>query len=155
MKRIAIVLMACSIAAGVFAGGKTESKNAPAAQPAAQKKAPGALPIVDQPQTIRIFFQQEPQVLDYVNNKLTAYLEGKTNIKIDWDLVLSKDKTQKMNLILATNQGLPDVFMGGMDTSLVVAYAARAPSCRSTSTSTTTRSTCRKSSSRYRTSRRS
>ena len=126
MKRIACVLMACSIAAAAFAAGQTESKNEPKAQPSAtQKKAPGALPIVDQPQTIRIFFQQEPQVLDYANNKLTAYLEGKTNIKIDWDLVLAKDKTQKMNLILATNQGLPDVFMGGMDTSLVVAYAAQ------------------------------
>jgi len=88
-------------------------------------KAPGEMPIVDEPYTLRIFFQQEPQVLDYEDNKLTKFLEEKTGIKIQWDLVTSKDKTQKMNLILATGQDLPDVFMGGMDTSLLIEYAAQ------------------------------
>ncbi len=86
---------------------------------------PGALPLTTDPVTLRIFFQQEPQVLDYVDNKLTKHLEEMTGVKIEWDLVLSQDKTQKLNLLLATGQGLPDVFMGGMDTSTLVEYASQ------------------------------
>ena len=74
---------------------------------------------------LRIFFQQEPQVLDYVDNKLTHHIEEQFNVKIEWDLVLGQDKTQKLNLILATQQNLPDVFMGGMDTSTVVEYGSQ------------------------------
>ena len=91
----------------------------------AGKKEPGALPVTDEPVTLRVFYQQEPQVLDFEDNKLTKYLEEQTNVKIEWDLVLSKDKTQKLNLLLATGESLPDVFMGGMDTSLLVEHAAQ------------------------------
>ncbi len=113
LKTAITVLMAALLALGGAAAALAESP------------APGTLPLTDEPVTLRIFFQQEPQVLDYVDNKLTKHLQKLTNVAIDWDLVLSQDKTQKLNLLLATGQGLPDVFMGGMDTSTLVEYAAQ------------------------------
>jgi putative aldouronate transport system substrate-binding protein len=124
MKRLFCVALVCACLAPLFAGGGGQRQTQ---QPAAalSNVPPGTLPISTEPVTLRIFYQQEPQVLDFVDNKLTKYLEKQTNIKIEWDLVLSRDKTTKLNLMLATGQGLPDVFMGGMDTSLLVAYAAQ------------------------------
>jgi putative aldouronate transport system substrate-binding protein len=125
MKRIFILALACVTLAPLFAGGGRQDAQGPAQSTVVSNLAPGTLPVTSEPVTLRIFFQQEPQVLDYVDNKLTKYLEKQTNVKIQWDLVLSRDKTQKLNLILATGQDLPDVFMGGMDTSLLVAYASQ------------------------------
>ena len=97
-----------------------ETEKTPADSSAAE---PGQLPIVTEPYTLNIFFQQETQVLDYEDNKLTKFLEEETGIHIEWNLVPGKDKTQKLNLLLATGQDLPDVFMGGMETATVIEYA--------------------------------
>ncbi|GHV92050.1 ABC transporter substrate-binding protein [Spirochaetia bacterium] len=123
MKRIVIITVCAALAfTALGCGKKAESPAASGAQ-ALSGMAPGTLPVTKDPVTLKIFYQQEPQVLDFVDNKLTKYLEKQTGVKIEWDLVLSRDKTTKLNLLLATGQNLPDVFMGGMDTSLVVAYA--------------------------------
>jgi putative aldouronate transport system substrate-binding protein len=106
----------------VLSCGKKPTATA-AGGPDLRNLAPGTLPLTTEPVTLRIFFQQEPQVLDFVDNKLTKYVEKQTGVKIEWDLVLSREKTTKLNLMLATGEGMPDVFMGGMDTSLLVAYA--------------------------------
>jgi putative aldouronate transport system substrate-binding protein len=123
MKRFFCIVSVCLCLSPLFAGGNSQQSKSSAPSQTISNVPPGTLPIVQQPVTLRVFYQQEPQVLDFVDNKMTKYLEKQTNIKIDWDLVLSRDKTTKLNLMLATNQGLPDVFMGGMDTSLLVAYA--------------------------------
>jgi putative aldouronate transport system substrate-binding protein len=123
MKKFFCAALACACLSSLFAGGGGQRTQQPAVSPAISNLPPGTLPVTNEPVTLRIFYQQEPQVLDFVDNKLTKYLEKQTNVKIEWDLVLSRDKTTKLNLMLATGQGLPDVFMGGMDTSLVVAYA--------------------------------
>ncbi len=113
MKRLLKVSFAILLATAMLLGGSLAAL------------AEVVLPLTTEPVTLRVFFQQEPQVLDYVDNKLTKHLEEMTGVKIEWDLVLSKDKTQKLNLLLATGQGLPDVFMGGMDTSTLVDYASQ------------------------------
>ena len=143
MKRFFSIVLSALLAAGSLAGcsgggdqaasggtssaaeGSQASSSSAASAPAVSDKAPGEMPIVDEPITLSIFFQQEPQVLDYEDNKLTKFLEEKTNIHIEWNLVLSKDKDQKLNLLLATGQDLPDVFMGGMTTALLVDYAGQ------------------------------
>jgi putative aldouronate transport system substrate-binding protein len=125
MKKLFCSVLVCVCLSPLFAGGGGQKSQQSAATQVISNLPPGTLPVTAEPVTLRIFYQQESQVLDYVDNKLTKHLEEKTNIHIDWDLVSSRDKTQKLNLLLATGQGLPDVFMGGMDTSLLVDYASQ------------------------------
>ena len=123
MKKLFVGILMCVCLTGVWAGGSSQKSGPSASSTPLSGMAPGTLPIVKEPVTLRIFFQQEPQVLDYVDNKFTKYLEKQTGVKIDWDLVTSSEKTTKLNLILATGQDRPDVYMGGMDTPLLVSYA--------------------------------
>jgi putative aldouronate transport system substrate-binding protein len=123
MKRFLVITVCAVLALTALSCSKKPAAVVATGGQSLSSAAPGTLPIVQEPVTLRIFYQQEPQVLDFVDNKMTKFLEKQTNIHIDWDLTTSADKTQKLNLMLATGQSLPDVFMGGMDVSLVVAYA--------------------------------
>ncbi|GHV50435.1 ABC transporter substrate-binding protein [Spirochaetia bacterium] len=125
MKRTVTVVFVCVLLTVLFAGCGKKAASAATSGPALSGLPPGTLPVTQEKVDLRIFFQQESQVLDYVDNKFTKHLEEQTNVHINWELVSSQDKTQKLNLLLATGQDLPDVFMGGMDTSILVAYAAQ------------------------------
>lgn len=85
--------------------------------------AKGELPIVEEPVTLKIFMSQEPSVTDYVDNKLTKYLEEQTGIHVEWELVPVQDREQKLNLLLASGENLPDIIMGGISNDLIVQYA--------------------------------
>lgn len=85
--------------------------------------AKGELPIVEEPVTLKVFMAQEPSVIDYEDNKLTKYLEEQTGIHVEWELVSVQDKEQKLNLMLASGEDLPDIIMGGISNDLIVQYA--------------------------------
>ncbi len=84
--------------------------------------AKGVFPITKEKKTLKIMMQQHPAVLDYVNNELTKYLETRTNVKIEWQLVPAADWNTKLNLVLASNTDLPDIIMGGVSSALVSKY---------------------------------
>lgn len=73
--------------------------------------APGTLPIVQEPVTLTIMVAQHPNIEDYVNNKMTKYLEEQTGVKINWVIIPSQDATQRVNLMLASQVDMPDVIM--------------------------------------------
>jgi len=123
MKRFLFGILVCVSLTGVWAGGS--SQNSSKTSVPMSGVAPGTLPIVKEPLTLRLFYQQTPQVLDFVDNKFTKFLEKQTGIKVEWDLVPTAEKTAKLNLMLATGQNLPDVFVGGMDSSTMVAYGGQ------------------------------
>lgn len=56
----------------------------------------GVLPITSKKTELTVFMPQQPGVEDYETNKLTLYLEDKTNVHIKWELVPSKDRDQKL-----------------------------------------------------------
>jgi putative aldouronate transport system substrate-binding protein len=72
----------------------------------------GQFPITEQKTTIRIMVPANPVVEDYATNEFTKYLEEKTNIHIEWDVVPSKSAAEKLNLVLSSGNDLPDVIMG-------------------------------------------
>lgn len=73
--------------------------------------AAGEFPITEEPTTIRIMVNARPSVENYATNAFTKYLEEKTNIKIEWDIVPSTAAAEKLNLTFGGGN-LPDVIMG-------------------------------------------
>ena len=85
--------------------------------------APGVYPIVDEKVDMTVFMTQVPAVTDYDDNRLTEYMEEKTNVRITWQLVSANDREQKLNLMLASGDALADVIMGGVPSPILVDYA--------------------------------
>lgn len=73
--------------------------------------AAGEFPITEEPTTIRIMVNARPGVENYKTNAFTKYLEEKTNVKIEWDIVPSTAAAEKLNLTFGGGN-LPDVIMG-------------------------------------------
>jgi len=73
--------------------------------------APGELPITKEKTTIKIMTHANSLVEDFATNAFTKYLEEKTNIHIEWDILPEKSATEKLNLVLASGEDLPDVIM--------------------------------------------
>ncbi|MBJ6359939.1 ABC transporter substrate-binding protein [Paenibacillus sp. GCM10012307] len=71
----------------------------------------GQFPITNEKTTIRIMVPSNPVVEDYATNEFTKYLEERTNIHIEWDIIPSKSSAEKLNLILSSGDDLPDVIM--------------------------------------------
>ena len=72
----------------------------------------GTYPIVKQPMTIRMFAPQFPTIEDMKTNAFTVFLEEKTNIKIDWDLVPNNALKDRKQLMLASGD-YPEVILHG------------------------------------------
>ncbi len=82
-----------------------------------------AFPIVEEKITLEVMTPIELNVEDYNTNALTLEMEEKTNIHILWNLVPRPDIQQKVNLILASNTDLPDIFMDApIDTTTIMSY---------------------------------
>lgn len=79
-------------------------------EPVGKVSAPDTFPIVDSKLTIRVMTKTNPSVQDFETNAFTKYIEDKTNIHIEWELVPVSVAAEKLNLTLASGD-LPDVIM--------------------------------------------
>lgn len=112
---LSLALSACS---GNNGGGSQEpavkNNTPPAAEQPEGKPAvtpAGQMPITEEKTTIRIMTHANSLVEDFATNEFTKYLEEKTNIHIEWDILPEKSATEKLNLVLASGEDLPDVIM--------------------------------------------
>ena len=82
----------------------------------------GQFPIVTEPVTLKILLYSTEQVSDFNKNAYTQWLEEKTGIDLEIELVSgsSTDAQTKLNLVLASGD-LPDVLMGFQMTPSLVA----------------------------------
>jgi putative aldouronate transport system substrate-binding protein len=71
----------------------------------------GQFPIVAEPITIKAFMCPTSMVRDYKDNEFTRWLEGLTNINLEFDIPPMSDAQQKLNLMLASGD-LPEVIIG-------------------------------------------
>lgn len=86
----------------------------------------GTFPLVEDKITFRILSIQDPMVEDYNTNKLTKHMEDTTNVHIEWDLVPQKDAMTKLNLVLASNQDIPDIIMNiELPNDMLVKYGSQ------------------------------
>ncbi|MFI3206916.1 MAG: extracellular solute-binding protein [Clostridia bacterium] len=89
--------------------------------------APGEVPIVlDEAVTLSIFavpHSDSCSKLDSSENEFTAKLEEATNIKLEWTLVTSADKTAKLNLLFQSNSYEDLIFNSYWDGATTYSYA--------------------------------
>ncbi len=75
--------------------------------------APGELPIVTEPVTLSLGLRQNVQITDYEDNYLTNYLEDTAGVNLEF-VFFPSDNTeaqQKLELMVASNQELPDMLI--------------------------------------------
>lgn len=101
------LLLALSLALPAFASADL----VPSEFGGASVTAAGVLPIVKEPVTLSIMVAQHANIEDYINNKMTKYMEEQTGVKINWIIIPSQDATQRVNLMLASQVDMPDVIM--------------------------------------------
>lgn len=73
---------------------------------------PGTFPITKEKVTLKVFVASDPNIEDLKTNLMTQEYEDMTNVHIEWIEVSSADVEQRKNLLLSTNQDLPDIFLG-------------------------------------------
>lgn len=118
MIKLVALLMAAAMLLTACSGGKDKSQ-----QESGDKSGAGAggegediytevgtYPIVKDKITLSVFQRQLPHIVDYETNDFTKYLEEKTNINFDFITVPTDAITEKINLMM-TSDDLPDMFM--------------------------------------------
>jgi putative aldouronate transport system substrate-binding protein len=71
----------------------------------------GTFPIVKEPITIRVMVKANALVEDFATNWFSKWMEEKTNIKVQWEVIPENAAQEKLNLVLSSGD-YPDVIMG-------------------------------------------
>jgi putative aldouronate transport system substrate-binding protein len=88
-----------------------ESSTTPTGNYLDNMTAPGEFPIVIDPVTLRIWISPPSWIGDLNENWFTEYFSNKTNINFEFMRNNMEDHWESMNLILASQADLPDVFL--------------------------------------------
>lgn len=72
--------------------------------------APGELPIVKDKITLKLGTYSNNNVIDYATNEYTKFLEKKTGIDFDFEVMVNPE--QKIKILLAADDELPDLLFG-------------------------------------------
>ncbi|SEC29500.1 carbohydrate ABC transporter substrate-binding protein, CUT1 family [Paenibacillus sp. GP183] len=118
MKKMTIIACLIILFGAVFLSGCQDNKSADSSQ---NSNAPGnstssvnpagQFPITNDKTTLKVMVPENSVVKDFSTNEFTKYLEEKTNIHIDWEIIPSKSASEKLNLVLSGGD-YPDVIMG-------------------------------------------
>lgn len=95
------------------------------AGPESNMNPAGIFPIVKEPVTLSVFVAPEPWLGEFKDNWVTQEYEKITNVKIEWMQVGRDDVANRINLLLASGTGLPDVFMTGINREQQVVYGGQ------------------------------
>jgi putative aldouronate transport system substrate-binding protein len=87
---------------------------------------PIAEPLTAEPVTFRVFMVRSDEVTDYDDNAFTRWLEEKTNVHVQWDLVPEEDAQSKLNVMLASGD-IPDIIFpgGSINLSQLLLYGSQ------------------------------
>ncbi len=113
MKRtLAILVWAAVAAAAVMAAGATEPAAAAEAKSYLANLTPaGTLPVVKEKVTFKVLAQVEPNIQDINTNYATRWIEGRTNVHLEWQNVQGSDASEKIRLVLSSGKDLPDILL--------------------------------------------
>ena len=106
MKKILALLIALAI---LMSGAMIASADELEMSDVANMTAPGVLPIVTEPVTITFSFAPNATVSDFYDNDWTHWLQDNTGITIDFFFLPNENPGQKLELMIAANETLPDV----------------------------------------------
>lgn len=72
----------------------------------------GTFPITNEKITLRVWCNlPEPMVNTITTNDATVWLEEKTNIHLDWEIIDINGAAEKLRVMMAANADLPDIIM--------------------------------------------
>ncbi len=94
---------------------------------ASNLNAPGQLPVCKETETIRVLISQSPHVQSYKygENKLTTFLQDRTNVIIEHILYPEADAQTKLNIELSTGGDLGDLILIQMDRAMLATYGGQ------------------------------
>jgi len=81
-------------------------------------------PLTPETVTFRVLMVSSDEVTDYDDNAFTKWLEGKTNVHVQWDLVPEDDVQSKLNVMLASGD-IPDIIFGAVNPSQLLLYGSQ------------------------------
>ena len=125
---LATALSACGSSGGAASSSGTASVAASSEAPSYldNMTAPGEYPIVKEQVKLRVWMSPPSWVGDLDENTFTKYYEEKTNIDFEFIRNNMEDHWDKMNLILASQADLPDVFLSwGINNAQQMTYGAQ------------------------------
>ena len=142
IRRVAAMLLAASMAAGLLAGcgssgsGSAETAEAPAAEAATEEPAADApaaeakevtLPLCEEKETITIWMRNDVSTMnisggDPNNTAFYKELEERTNVHVEWMIPASGSEQEQFNLLFASGE-LPDMmynqgYIDGLDAAI-------------------------------------
>lgn len=100
--------------------GKVESQYVPDEN----LNALGEFPICKETVTLKLLIGQNASVTDYENNSYTKKIEEYGNVNLDFEVIPSADISTKLNLMMNSGTGLPDVVISGLTPELSATYGA-------------------------------
>jgi len=80
-------------------------------------------PFVEEPTELKIAFPYYPYIMDVETNEQVLHIQEVTGLTLVWDILPESGSDEKINLMIAGGQGLPDLFSscGGTFTSSFLA----------------------------------
>lgn len=72
----------------------------------------GEFPITKEPLTLSVGVLQDPNVEDFDTNAYTKWIEESTGIDIEFEYFPNKNATEKLSIMLNSNEKLPEVLIG-------------------------------------------
>ncbi len=107
-------ILAAVMLAGCAPAAETEKQEAPVETVMANSVASDAevFPITQEKYDLRIMAAKDANIEDINTNEFTIEYEDLTNVHVNWELIPSKSTSEKLNLVLGTQEDLPDVFLG-------------------------------------------
>lgn len=82
----------------------------------------GELPICKEKVTLKLLIGQNASVTDYKENSYTKKIEEYGNVDLEFEVVPSADISTKLNLMMNSGSGLPDVIISGLTPALSATY---------------------------------
>ncbi|HML48238.1 MAG TPA: extracellular solute-binding protein, partial [Clostridia bacterium] len=92
---------------------------------AIELSAAGELPIAKEPTKLTVLMPAETIVQDYETNDFTLYIQEQTNVDLDFELLpsVSSEAQNKLAVMIASGQKLPDVLNMGLSIDTAYSYA--------------------------------
>ncbi len=120
LKSAALIAMA-SVLMLSGCGGKGGQGGSQAVVEDSNVTAPGELPIVKDKITLKLGTYSNNNVIDYATNEYTKFLEEKTGIDFEFDVMVNPE--QKIKILLAADDKLPDLLFGiRFGTDMLIKY---------------------------------
>lgn len=112
MTKRLLSLLLCALIALSCAGALAEGDLAMSDVPG--MTAAGVLPIAPDGVTLTVGLTAQSNVVDYSTNDFTLWIKDKTGITFDFFFLPNSDTAQKVDLMIAANEKLPDILLEGI-----------------------------------------